>query len=71
MINDDLLDSLILYNKYKRFCFENGLEVKKDKKFESILNSRYQKVGRIKKRFIYLCSRYKYLYIYLYVLYRS
>lgn len=62
MQNTDLLDSLILYNKYKRFCFENNLEVKKNKKFESILSSRYQKVSRIKKRFIYLIARYKYLY---------
>lgn len=58
----ELLESLILYNKYKRFCFENKLEVKKNKKFESILSSRYQKVSRIKKRFIYLLARYKYLY---------
>ena len=62
MINDDLLNSLILYNKYKRFCFENNLEVKKIKKYESILSSRYQKISRIKKRFIYLIARYKRLY---------
>lgn len=62
MYNEELLDSLIYYNKYKRFCFENGLEVKKNKKLESILSSRYQKVSRIKKRFIYLIARYSYLY---------
>lgn len=62
MLNEELLDQLILYNKYKRFCFENKIELKKDKKLESILSSRYQKVSRIKKRFIYLASRYKRLY---------
>ena len=62
MVDDQLLDSLILYNRYKRFCFENKIEMKKNKKFESILSSRYQKVSRIKKRFIYLIARYKYLY---------
>lgn len=62
MVDDEFLDSLILYNKYKRYCFENNIPMKKNKKFESILSSRYQKVSRIKKRFIYLIARYKYLY---------
>ena len=61
-MNEDLLNSLIIYNKYKRFCFENNLPFQKDKKLESILSSRYQKISRIKKRFIYLIARYKYLY---------
>ena len=61
-MDDELLNTLIIYNKYKRFCFENKLPFNKDKKLESILNSRYQKCSRIKKRFIYLIARYKYLY---------
>ena len=61
-MNEDLLNSLIIYNKYKRFCFENNLPFQKDKKLESILSSRYQKISRIKKRFIFLIARYKYLY---------
>ena len=61
-MDNELLNTLIIYNKYKRFCFENKLPFNKDKKLESILSSRYQKCSRIKKRFIYLIARYKYLY---------
>lgn len=61
-MDNELLNTLIIYNKYKRFCFENKLPFNKDKKLESILSSRYQKCSRIKKRFIYLMARYKYLY---------
>lgn len=61
-MNEDLLNSLIIYNKYKRFCFENGLKVEKNKKLESILSSRYNKIGRIRSHFVWLYHNKKYIY---------
>lgn len=62
MQDKELIDSLIEYNKYSRFCFENGLNFEKDKKLQSILNSRYQKIGRIRCHFVWLFHHKKYIY---------
>ena len=62
MLDKELIESLIEYNKYSRFCFENGITFEKDKKLQSILNSRYQKIGRIKSHFIWLFHNKKYIY---------
>lgn len=63
MIDTELLTNLVDYNIYKKTCFKNGIiPIFKDKVFDSVLSSRYQKVSRIKKRFVYLINRYKNLY---------
>lgn len=56
------ITNLISYNKYRRYCNLNHIDFEEDKEFEKILNARYHKVSRIKKRFLYLFHRYKYLY---------
>lgn len=56
------LKDLINYNKYRLYCFRNGIEYKKNEEYERILSARYMKVSRIKKRIIYLFTRYKYNY---------
>lgn len=62
MVDNELLSSLIYYNKYKRFCFENGIPYEKNKKYESILSSRYQKASRIKNHFLWLFMKKQYNY---------
>lgn len=56
------LKDLIEYNKYRFCCFKNGVQFEKNEDFERILSARYMKVSRVKKRIIYLFSRYKYNY---------
>lgn len=57
-----LLADLISYNKYRRYCFNNQIEFEVNEDYERKLKARYNKVGRVKKRFLYLFCRYKYLY---------
>lgn len=57
-----LLSKVIDYNKYRKYCFNNQIEFEKDKKLESILCSRYNKVRRIKEHLIYMYHKKIYLY---------
>lgn len=57
MIDYDLFDDVALYNHLKR----NGLVLEKNKKYESILCSRYNKISRIKRRLIYLLTNFDYI----------
>ena len=59
--NEKLLNELINYNKNRFFAFRNHLPFEYNKDYEKMLNSRIQKVGRIKKRLLYLLVRYKYI----------
>lgn len=59
--NEKLLSSLIEYNKKRYYSFVNKTDFVINKDFERLLNSRIQKVGRIKKRLLYLLIRYKYI----------
>lgn len=59
--NEKLLNDLIDYNKIRYFAFKNGLPFEYNKEYEKLLNARIQKVGRIKKRLLYLLVRYKYI----------
>lgn len=59
--NEQLLNELISYNKKRFFAFKNNLPFEYDRDKEKLLNARIQKVGRIKKRLLYLLIRYKYI----------
>lgn len=61
-IDNNLLYNLIIYNKYRKYCFNNSIKFKENRDYERKLKARYNKVGRVKKRFLYLALRYKYLY---------
>lgn len=59
--NEKLLKDLITYNKKRFFAFRNHLPFEYNKEYEKLLNARIQKVGRIKKRLLYLLLRYEYV----------
>lgn len=59
--NEKLLNDLISYNKKRFVAFTNHLPFEYNKEFEKLLNARIQKVGRIKKRLLYLLLRYNYI----------
>ena len=59
--NEELLNNLIDYNKQRYFAFKNDLPFEYNKEYEKLLNARIQKVGRIKKRLLYLLIRYNYI----------
>lgn len=59
--NENLLNELINYNKKRFFAFKNQLPFEYNKEYEKLLNARIQKVGRIKKRLLYLLLRYDYV----------
>lgn len=62
IIDNQLLDSLSSYNAIRFYSFKNHLVFTPNKDYERLLCARYMKVSRIKKRFVYLIYRYKYLY---------
>lgn len=57
----ELLNEVITYNHNKYLCFKEGIPFEANEDFEKILNARYCKVSRIKKRLLYLFVRYKYI----------
>lgn len=59
--NEQLLSDLIDYNKKRFFAFKNDSTFEINPTYEKLLNARIQKVGRIKKRLLYLLLRYKYI----------
>lgn len=59
--NEELLNNLITYNKNRYISFKNNLSFEVNEEYEKLLNSRIQKVGRIKKRLLYLLIRHKYI----------
>ena len=59
--NEKLLKDLIEYNKKRFYAFKSGSTFELNPTFEKLLNARVQKVGRIKKRLLYLLIRYKYI----------
>lgn len=60
-IDFDLLEKIKIYNQNRKFAFNNGIVFDYDKDIERILCARYMKVSRVKKRLVYLFSRYNYL----------
>ena len=59
--NESLLNDLIEYNKRRYFAFKEQISFEYNPTYEKLLNARIQKVGRIKKRLLYLLLRYKYI----------
>lgn len=59
--NIQLMSDVIAYNKKRYNAFKTGEEFIKNIDFEKILNARYQKISRIKKRLLYLIVRHKYI----------
>lgn len=57
----ELLSKVIDYNKQRYFAYKNGVVFDENKDFERILKARYQKCSRIKKRFVYLLTRFDYI----------
>lgn len=57
----ELLTKVIEYNHNRYLAFKNQLPFNINKDYEKILNARYQKSHRIKRKLIYLLSRYKYI----------
>lgn len=55
------LQDLIEYNKYRFLCFKNGVDYVEIKELEQSLHSRVQKCNRIKRRLVYLLTRYNYI----------
>ena len=66
MDNEILYDSnyllnVIIYNKNRYECFKREISFQLNSDYEKILNARYHKTSRVKRRFVYLLSRYKYI----------
>lgn len=56
-----LLSKIIEYNHQRYLAFKDGLYFEEVPEFEKVLNARYCKVSRIKKRLVYLLSRFDYI----------
>lgn len=56
-----LLQDVIKYNHEKFLAFKNGVVFDENKDFEKILSARYMKCSRIKKRLVYLLTRFDYI----------
>lgn len=57
----DLLTELINYNHKRYISFRDHIPFEENKDYERKLKSRYQKCSRIKKRFVYLLTRFDYI----------
>lgn len=57
----DFLSQVIQYNHERYLAYKNELPFEENQEYEKVLNARYCKVSRIKKRLIYLLSRYDYI----------
>lgn len=55
------LQQVIEYNKIKNYCFKRQLPYYKIEEYEKILNARYHKNSRIKKRLIWLILNFDYI----------
>ncbi len=62
IVDNNLMQQLIEYNHNKYLDFKEGVVSDKVLEFERILCARYMKVSRVKKRLVWLLSRFKYVY---------
>lgn len=63
MFDSKLESQVIKYNQYLKRCFKTNTPVRlQNKEYERILNARYEKISRIKRRFVYLIQNYTYIY---------
>lgn len=61
MKDDILLSEVIEYNKSRYYSFKNNIPFEYNNNFDKILNARYHKISRIKKRLIWLFLTKKYV----------
>ena len=61
LYDSNLLIKVLEYNRDRFSSLFNGHYVPINKEYERILKARYQKSSRIKRRMVYLFSRYKYI----------
>ena len=54
----ELLSNVIEYNHQRYLAFRDGVYFEENKDYERFLSARYMKVSRIKKRLVYLLSRF-------------
>lgn len=57
----DFLSQIIQYNHDRYLSYKNNLPFTENPEFEKVINARYCKVSRIKRRLVYLLSRYDYI----------
>ena len=57
----ELMSDVINYNKMRWFSRVEGLYFEENKEYERILKARYNKCSRIKKRFMYLLTRFDFI----------
>ena len=57
----NFLQNVIEYNSKKYLCYKEGVYFETNSEYEKVLNARYCKVGRIKRRLVYLLSRCDYI----------
>ena len=62
MIDYLLISDIIDYNKERYKAYKEGVYFEENKEYERILNARYCKVSRIKKRVVFLFSYFTYVY---------
>ena len=62
LIDNDLMQRVIEYNHNRYLDFKDGVVSDTILEFERILRARYMKVSRVKKRLVWLLSRFKYVY---------
>lgn len=62
MFDKEILRGLVKYNKYKKFCFDNFIDIEYNEYYEMKLKARYNKSSRIKKRILYLLVHYNFVY---------
>lgn len=61
-IDNNLMQQVIEYNHNRYLDFKEGVVSDKVLEFERILCARYMKVSRVKKRLVWLISRFRYVY---------
>lgn len=61
-VNRTLMRDVINYNVLKRYLFMTEGEIIENTDYDRILKARYNKLSRIKKRFLYLLCRRKYIF---------
>ena len=62
MIDYSLEANLIDYNKSRYKAFKDGVSFEEYKPYQKIINARYCKSSRIKKRLVYLITHFDYLF---------
>lgn len=61
MYDVEFLSKVIEYNRKKYIAFKNDTTFEYNIEYERVLKARYMKASRIRKRLVFLLSRYKYI----------